>query len=154
MEIRIQGETADELCYKIVSMARKLETPKNTPSAVPNPVVKAQTAPEPKAESIFTQAPVQAGKGKKKAAAPVAEVVDHEAEAVAANEAVESEADTETTEESLAESLREVIAKCGGNTAREMMGKLGYTHIGKIPKDEHSKFLKACNDTIKTKSKK
>lgn len=157
MELKIQAENAEDLRYKIVSLAKQFDAGQVIPAPTPlNRVNKLPPPPktvEPEAESIFggeagqpEPAPTPTKKGKK--AAPVVEDVEPttDEEAVAAV--------SEFTREQLADKLRTVISKCGGNAAREMMTKLGHSHVSKVPESEFGAFMAECDKYLKSKSKK
>ncbi len=153
MELVIKAENAEDLRYKIVSLAqqfdgKQIQTLKNKPTAAPVPTASYDTDSVPATEpvvpaSIFTAPDITpeekaaaAPKGKK-AKAPPAEV--------------DSDTTPNFTREQLADKLREVISKCGGNEARALMGQLGHGHIGKIPESGFADFMATADKTIAAK---
>lgn len=151
MELTIKADNAEDLRNKVNSLAKQFGGGTGNTSNGTT----AKTAPPTSEGSIFggsgetAPTPIK-GKGKKAAApAPVETEAEDDASDLTGDTGSE-----EITRDNLADELRVVIAKCGGNAAREMMTKLGYDHLNKIPESGFAKFMAACKEVIKTKSKK
>ncbi len=143
MDLIIKAESAEDLRHQICTLAHQYDNGsakvyhakgKNTTTA---PI---QTAAEETNGSIFgvdadaeaTPATVaKVTKGKKAAAAPEAEIEE-----------------PSYTREQVADKLRMVITKCGGNGARALMSRLQYDHVGKIPESDFGSFIAACDKEI------
>lgn len=152
--ISIQAGSADELRSKIIAMADQFSIQPKTMKVsltLPNQPPPPSAEPVPQA-SIFDSAPPVAAKksSKVKVAAPVEEVIEPEVVEVKADKTLA----TNLSREVLADKLREVIARCGGNVARDMMAAKGYSHLGKIPESDFAKFMELAEETINTKAKK
>lgn len=154
MELLIKAQNATELRSKVLEMANLLSETNQGPKTL-KVNINMPSGAEHSAE-IAAPAPVKAAKGKKAAApAPEPTPVETSDESMLADEQDNTPQDTGVySADQVADELRAVIAKCGPNVARDMMAKLGYPHIGKVPKDEYGTFIQSCRENIKTRSKK